>query len=384
MAELESLPHEVACVHRPATAGEVDEQAYLAANPDVARTGQSARAHFAAAGHAEGRLQLANTDAVTRLRRHKLSRVRWRADRPPVAAEQERLNFIAPEMQAEFGIPDDVPVSAHPYGGPMLEVIRSAPDGLFLDVGAGLRQTYHANVVNTDIYPSPSTDVLCVGEDLPFASDQFDAVFCFAVLEHTMRPWDVAREICRVLKPGGKVFVDWPFLQPVHGYPHHYYNATPRGNEALFEPYCDVEPASFDHHHHPLIGARWMLTGWRNGLPDGIAQQFEAKTVGELIATDPDAALDQDWCAQLHPFLWKAVPSGSRIVGIKRPMFIHPTPAPGAELARLEAENVALQQALLEMQQSTSWWLTAPLRSVVGWLRGKPAAPAPDAGAGHV
>jgi 2-polyprenyl-3-methyl-5-hydroxy-6-metoxy-1,4-benzoquinol methylase len=54
-------------------------------------------------------------------------------------------------------------------------------------------------VVNLDIFRSVSTDVISVAEDMPFADEQFDFVLCFAVLEHVRRPWDVAREIGRVL-----------------------------------------------------------------------------------------------------------------------------------------------------------------------------------------
>jgi SAM-dependent methyltransferase len=168
------------------------------------------------------------------------------------------LNFIPPDIASQFGIPEDVPVSAHPYSTRFAELVRNNRDKLFLDLGAGLRHVYYDNVVNADIYPSASTDVICVGEDLPFADELFDFIFCFAVQEHTLRPWDVVREMCRVLKVGGTVFVDWPFLQGMHGYPHHYFNATPRGNESLLEPYCEVAPATIERHHHPAIAANWI------------------------------------------------------------------------------------------------------------------------------
>jgi SAM-dependent methyltransferase len=110
-----------------------------------------------------------------------------------------------------------------------VEEIRRHPERLYPDLGAGLRHVYYSNVVNTEIYSTISTDVICVGEELPFADAQFDSVFAIAVLEHTMRPWEVAREICRVLKPGGTVLIDFPFLQAVHGYPHHYFQChSPR------------------------------------------------------------------------------------------------------------------------------------------------------------
>jgi SAM-dependent methyltransferase len=265
------LPAEITCVIKPAAEAELDEINYLAANPDVAKSGCPARAHFRSAGQTEGRLQWANVDTVSRMRARKLERVRWQREPPADRATGAAVNWLSSETIAAFGIPDDVPVSAHQYGRQLVDLILANPDKLFLDVGAGLRYTYYGNVVNTDIYRTVCTDVLCVGEDLPFADEQFDFIFCFAVLEHTMRPWDVAREMCRVLKPGGTIMVDWPFLQPVHGYPHHYFNATPRGNASLFEAFCDITSVEIQWHHHPVIAVQWILTAWRNGLDRGSA-----------------------------------------------------------------------------------------------------------------
>jgi SAM-dependent methyltransferase len=159
---------------------------------------------------------------------------------------------------------------------------------------------------------------------MPFADDQFDGVFCFAVQEHTRRPWEAAREMCRVLKPGGTIMVDWPFLQPVHGYPHHYYNATPQGNAALLSPDCDIRQVVIGPHHHPAIGLQWMLTAWRNGLPDFIAMKFETLTIAELLDCPVESLLEQDWCTALHPEMAKAIPAGSLVIGVKRPVGPHP------------------------------------------------------------
>ena len=118
------------------------------------------------------------------------------------------------------------PVSSHFYGPTVQEFLKTLAGGaMVLDAGAGFRKLPYPNVINLEIYDYPSTDILAVGERLPFSDGVFDAVLSLAVLEHVTDPFACAREIKRVLKPGGKVLAMVPFLQaehhidrqPVHG-----------------------------------------------------------------------------------------------------------------------------------------------------------------------
>ena len=53
------------------------------------------------------------------------------------------------------------------------------------------------------------------GQALPFASQSFDTVFSHAVIEHVADPASYLQEIRRVLRPGGRVFLQTsPYLAP--------------------------------------------------------------------------------------------------------------------------------------------------------------------------
>ncbi|MCW3015409.1 MAG: methyltransferase protein [Solirubrobacterales bacterium] len=114
-----------------------------------------------------------------------------------------------------------------------------------LELGAGLDTHRAPNVVMTDafVYGADHLDVVADAHALPFADASFDFVFSLAVFEHLHSPWIAAREIARVLRPGGSCYTLAAFLQPLHGYPDHYFNATESGLRRLFEDDFEVQEA---------------------------------------------------------------------------------------------------------------------------------------------
>ncbi|OAD22470.1 Methyltransferase type 11 [Candidatus Thiomargarita nelsonii] len=89
----------------------------------------------------------------------------------------QHFNFLTEELKRKFKIVDTSSVSANDYDEIVLHIITQYQDGLILDCGAGKRHTDYPNVINFEIVPYPSTDILGVGEKLPFKDNTFDAVF---------------------------------------------------------------------------------------------------------------------------------------------------------------------------------------------------------------
>lgn len=284
------VPYEVQV---PFTAANFDESAYLAANADVraavtAGYFRSGRQHFEMHGHKEHRTfpSLARLDEP---RAAKMARLRplLRTDMDCVWTNA-KADFLTPELRAATAISDTEAVSAHGYDGEASALVEANRDGLVLDCGAGSRPVYYENVVNFEIVDYPSTDVLGVGEALPFVDDAFDAVISVAVLEHVRDPFQCAREIARVLKPGGRLYCCMPFLQPYHGYPHHYFNATAQGLRRLFSDTLAVEDVRVIESTHPIWALQWILSSWANGLPATERKAFEAMTVKDLLRPPPE------------------------------------------------------------------------------------------------
>lgn len=71
------------------------------------------------------------------------------------------------------------------------------------------------------------------GGRLPFRDGSVDTVLSTEVLEHVPRPEVLVREMARVVKPGGKVLVTVPFIQPLHELPSDYFRFTPSSLRAF-------------------------------------------------------------------------------------------------------------------------------------------------------
>lgn len=72
-------------------------------------------------------------------------------------------------------------------------------------------------------------DVFADAATLPFSSGVFDNVALLDVLEHLQQPRESLCEIARVLKLGGKLFVNVPCFYPLHDQPHDYQRPTVHG-----------------------------------------------------------------------------------------------------------------------------------------------------------
>src|SRR5581483_2723796 len=232
-------------------------------------------------------------------KRRKLGRIRpLLRDDLPIAETPGHFDALTPELRAACNIVPTDNVSANEYDPYAKDLIAKHAGGLILDCGAGLRSVYHDNVVNLEIVPYPTTDVLAVGECLPFKDGSFDAVFSFAVLEHVRDPFACAREIARVMKPGADLYCVVPFLQPLHGYPHHYYNMTHQGLRALFEPHLHVERQEVLASGLPVWTLTWFLQRWAAGLSGRTRREFMDMRVRDLVG-DPLALLGRPAVTEL-------------------------------------------------------------------------------------
>lgn len=66
-------------------------------------------------------------------------------------------------------------------------------------------------------------DYVCDITRIPAPEDSFDAVLCTEVLEHLHDPVSAIKEIARILKPGGKLFLTAPLGSGIHQEPFHFY-----------------------------------------------------------------------------------------------------------------------------------------------------------------
>ncbi len=292
------------------------------------------------------------------------------ADYPHV---MNAVNFIDEDSRKHFNLEDTANISDHPYDERAQKIIAELVQsgGMALDCGSGKKSVFFENVVQLEIVPYPHVDILAVNQALPFQDNVFDAVFSLDVLEHVNDPFLCAREIVRVLKPGGVLYLDMPFLQPEHGYPHHYFNATRMGVERLFEKWMTFEQHYVPLSGHPIFTLTWFLTHYQNHLDPGVREQFSQMTVEQFVSKSPIEWLgdpivsglpqDSQWpiAATTQAMLRKSA-------GETRANSLHG----GDDVSFLKNEVKRLENELKTMAESNSWRITAPLRLLGAKLRG--------------
>lgn len=172
------------------------------------------------------------------------------------------------------------------YHPDIMEILER-PGALALDIGCGLRDRVFDNVVTQDVYPTPTATLVTDPRDarLPFAEASFDLVILDSVLEHVPDPVALLAEGARVLKPGGRIFGDAPFLQPLHLAPHHYFNFTPYGLSVVAaKAGLDLEYAAAEAHQRPEFTLEWLLRRTFDLVSPAEAARLKAMTLEGFFA----------------------------------------------------------------------------------------------------
>jgi SAM-dependent methyltransferase len=73
--------------------------------------------------------------------------------------------------------------------------------------------------IGLDMEQGPNVDIVGVSHKIPFEKDEFDIVISSSCFEHDDMFWISFQEMCRVLKPGGYMYVQAPSNGPYHGWP---------------------------------------------------------------------------------------------------------------------------------------------------------------------
>ena len=119
-----------------------------------------------------------------------------------------------------------------------------AVDGPVLEVGSrdygsteDFRSLYAANrYLGVDLSAGKNVDrvvdLVAGTGDLPV--ENFGLIICCSVLEHVPRPWVMAQNLTRLLRPGGAMYIAVPWVWRYHPYPDDYYRFSWRGIAELF------------------------------------------------------------------------------------------------------------------------------------------------------
>ena len=139
----------------------------------------------------------------------------------------------------------EAPLEREPILRLMQEAANATPSGSkVLDAGAG-QQPYkelfgHCEYVAQDwsgsLYGADElADIVAPIENLPVEDGAFDAVLCTQVLEHVAEPAQSLRELARVLRPEGTLWLSVPLAWPLHEQPYDFFRYTNHGIAHLLD-----------------------------------------------------------------------------------------------------------------------------------------------------
>jgi SAM-dependent methyltransferase len=95
-----------------------------------------------------------------------------------------------------------------------------------------------------DVVPEFKPDVVGDVMAMPFKDNEFDAIICVAVMAHVKEPQKAVDEMRRCLKPGGYLFISFPFINfycGIEGYFDDYFRYTESGVRYLLRDFKGIK-----------------------------------------------------------------------------------------------------------------------------------------------
>lgn len=171
---------------------------------------------------------------------------------------------------------------------------RIAESPMVLDIGGGepfgkwLKEYEHlfktCEYKSFDYDASTGADVVGDIHAIPLPDDSVDAIICASVLEHVRDPITAAKELKRILKPGGKIFFYVPSIYPYHARKGHYPDLWRFFDDTmlqLFEGYSHIEIEKRGGYFMALsffVPVQHRLRGILNPLASGLDRLFRTRS----------------------------------------------------------------------------------------------------------
>ncbi|MDO1445148.1 methyltransferase domain-containing protein [Rhodocytophaga aerolata] len=97
------------------------------------------------------------------------------------------------------------------------------------------------NIVESDVSFGERTQIIFDCHAIPYQNETFDCIVAQAVLEHVINPQQCVKEIFRVLKPNGFIYIETPFMQQVHGGAYDFTRYTHSGHRYLLRNFDELK-----------------------------------------------------------------------------------------------------------------------------------------------
>ncbi len=114
-----------------------------------------------------------------------------------------------------------------------------------LDLGCGNKPSYHKHIkgkiICFDKFKNKIIHVVGDVDKLPFKANSFDKVISVNSLYYFKNPFNVVKDLHKILKKNGKLVLVLPFFYPIHDAPLDKYRFTEYGLRTLLDEYFRIE-----------------------------------------------------------------------------------------------------------------------------------------------